>query len=108
MFIPAIYFYIGPCFGLLNNLAPCRMRNMFIAVSLLVANVLNLVVAPSIVGALSRLVRRPARERCGLPALCHAAPRPEGFWAAYHLWLASRTIVEDQQRAVGYTRSWAP
>ena len=46
MFIPAIYFYIGPCFGLLNNLSPCHMRNMFIAISLLVANMLNLVVAP--------------------------------------------------------------
>ena len=33
IFIPAIYFYIGPCFGLLNNLAPCHMRNMFIASS---------------------------------------------------------------------------
>ena len=46
IFIPAIYFYIGPCFGLLNNLRPCHMRSMFIAVSLLVANVFNLIVAP--------------------------------------------------------------
>ncbi len=53
IFIPAIYFYIGPCFGLLNNLAPCHMRTMFIAVSLLVANVFNLIVAPWVVGALS-------------------------------------------------------
>ena len=27
IFIPAIYFYIGPCFGLLNNLSPCHMRS---------------------------------------------------------------------------------
>ncbi len=53
LFIPAIYFYIGPCFGLLNNLAPCHMRNMFIAVSLLVANIFNLMVAPWVVGVLS-------------------------------------------------------
>ena len=53
IFIPAIYFYIGPCFGLLNNLAPCHMRNMFIAISLLVANIFNLIVAPWVVGALS-------------------------------------------------------
>ena len=53
IFIPAIYFYIGPCFGLLNNLAPCHMRNMFIAISLLVANIFNLMVAPWVVGALS-------------------------------------------------------
>jgi len=33
---------------------------------------------------------------------------PTGFWAAYHLYLASKTIIEDQKRAVGYTKSWAP
>src|SRR5438105_8529872 len=27
IFVPSIYFYIGPGFGLLNNLAPCRMRS---------------------------------------------------------------------------------
>lgn len=111
LFIPAIYFYIGPCFGLLNNLSPCHMRNMFIAISLLVANILNLVVAPQLVGSLSDHFASihhaagvdAASLRFGL--LCLA---PTGFWAAFHLWLASRTIVEDQKRAVGYTRSWAP
>jgi hypothetical protein len=33
---------------------------------------------------------------------------PTGFWAAYHLYLASRTIVDDQKRAIGYTKDWAP
>ena len=27
---------------------------------------------------------------------------PTGFWAAYHLYLASKTIAADQQRAVGF------
>ncbi len=108
MFIPAIYFYIGPCFGLLNNLAPCHMRNMFIAISLLVANILNLIVAPWVVGVLSDRFAGPhptdaASLRAALLVLA-----PSGFWAAYHLYLASRTIVEDQARAIGYTRSWSP
>jgi hypothetical protein len=68
IFIPAIYFYIGPCFGLLNNLSPCHMRNMFIAISLLVANILNLIVAPWVVGVLERLVRGSSRHRRGLIA----------------------------------------
>ncbi len=68
LFIPAIYFYIGPCFGLLNNLAPCHMRNMFIAISLLVANIFNLMVAPWVVGLLQRLVRRYSRDGCRLAA----------------------------------------
>jgi hypothetical protein len=45
MFIPAIYFYIGPCFGLLNNLAPCHAQHVP-RDPLLVANIFNLLVAP--------------------------------------------------------------
>ncbi len=108
IFIPAIYFYIGPCFGLLNNLAPCCMRNMFIAVSLLVANVLNWIVAPSMVGALSDWYAGPHATDAASLRFAMLVLAPSGFWAAYHLWLASRTIVADQQRAVGYTRSWSP
>ncbi|MGO9995594.1 MAG: spinster family MFS transporter [Steroidobacteraceae bacterium] len=108
LFIPAIYFYIGPCFGLLNNLSPCHMRNMFIAISLLVANILNLIVAPWVVGALSDwFAGRHATDASSLRSalLCLA---PTGLWAAYHLFRASRTIVEDQKRAIGYTKAWSP
>jgi MFS family permease len=108
LFIPAIYFYIGPCFGLLNNLSPCHMRNMFIAISLLVANILNLIVAPWVVGALSDwFAGGHATDASSLRSalLCLA---PTGLWAAYHLFMASRTIVEDQKRAIGYTKAWSP
>jgi MFS family permease len=108
IFIPAIYFYIGPCFGLLNNLAPCHMRNMFIAISLLVANILNLIVAPWLVGFLSdSFAHGSATDASSLrSALLILAPT--GFWAAYHLYLASKTIVTDQKRAIGYTKAWSP
>ena len=108
IFIPAIYFYIGPCFGLLNNLAPCHMRNMFIAISLLVANILNLIVAPWVVGFLSDHFagsHGTDAESLRSALLCLA---PTGFWAAYHLYAASKTIVADQKRAIGYTSSWSP
>lgn len=108
LFIPAIYFYIGPCFGLLNNLAPCHMRNMFIAIALLVANILNLIVAPWVVGFLSdRFAHGQATDAESLrSAMLILAPT--GFWAAYHLYRAATTIVADQTRAIGYTKSWAP
>jgi MFS family permease len=108
IFIPAIYFYIGPCFGLLNNLAPCCMRNMFIAISLLVANVLNWIVAPSMVGALSDWYAGPHASDAASLRFAMLVLAPSGFWAAYHLWLASRTIIEDQKRAIGYTKAWSP
>jgi MFS family permease len=108
IFIPAIYFYIGPCFGLLNNLAPCHMRNMFIAICLLVANIFNLIVAPWFVGFLSdRFAGAHATDAESL-RLALLVLAPTGFWAAWHLWMASRTIVADQKRAIGYTKSWAP
>jgi len=108
IFIPAIYFYIGPCFGLLNNLAPCHMRNMFIAICLLVANIFNLIVAPWFVGFLSdEFAGAHATDGESL-RLALLVLAPTGFWAAWHLWMASRTIVQDQKRAIGYTKSWAP
>jgi MFS family permease len=108
LFIPAIYFYIGPCFGLLNNLAPCHMRNMFIAISLLVANVLNLMVAPWFVGLLSNWFAGARATDAASLRLALLVLAPSGFWAACHLYLASKTIIEDQKRAIGYTKSWAP
>jgi MFS family permease len=108
LFIPAIYFYIGPCFGLLNNLAPCHMRNMFIAICLLVANILNWIVAPYVVGFLSDWFARPHASDAESLRLAMLILAPSGFWAAYHLYLASKTIVADQKRAIAYTKDWAP
>jgi predicted MFS family arabinose efflux permease len=101
IFIPAIYFYIGPTMALVQNLAPCRMRATFIAVSLLVPNVLNLIVAPQGVGLISDLAAGPhgpdaASLRLGLLILA-----PTGFWAAWHYWAACRTVVADQRAAIG-------
>jgi hypothetical protein len=100
IYIPAIYFYIGPCMGLLQNLAPANMRSLFIAWSLLVGNVLNLIVAPQAVGALSDWFSHgagPTAASLRLALLCLA---PSGFWATYHFIAATRTVVADQRRAV--------
>jgi MFS family permease len=102
LFIPAIYFYIGPCMGLVQNLAPSQMRNMFTAWSLLVGNLFNLIVAPQAVGFLSDAFAGnhgadAASLRWALLVLA-----PTGFWAAWHLLMAARTVVPDQERATGY------
>jgi hypothetical protein len=107
LFIPAIYFYIGPTFGLLNNLSPCRMRNMLVAIALLVANVLNWIFAPNIIGFLSDWFASPHASDAASLRLAMVILAPSGFWAAYHLYLASKTIIADQKRAIGYTTSGA-
>ncbi len=102
VFIPAIYFYIGPAFALGQNLAPPKMRAMFIAVSLLIANVFNLIVAPQGVGLLSDYFAGPAGADAASLRLALLILAPTGFWAAWHYWRAEKYIVEDQKRAVGY------
>ena len=101
IFIPAIYFYIGPGFGLVINLAEPRMRAMFCATLLFVANVGNLVVAPQLIGWLSDFFAAGhATDAASLRAalLCLV---PTGLWAAFHFVRSARTIVADQHRATG-------
>jgi predicted MFS family arabinose efflux permease len=101
LFIPSIYFYIGPCFGLLLNLAEPRMRAVFCASTLFVANVGNLIVAPVGVGLLSDWFA-PGHvanaESLRLAMLCLV---PTGFWATYHYFRSAKWIVEDEVRATG-------
>jgi predicted MFS family arabinose efflux permease len=101
IFIPAIYFYIGPAFALGQNLAPPRMRAMAIAVSLLVANVFNLIVAPQGVGWLSDYFAGPAGADAASLRLALLVLAPTGFWAAWHYWRAEKYVIEDQKRALG-------
>jgi predicted MFS family arabinose efflux permease len=102
IFIPAIYFYIGPAMAMLQNLGPPKMRSMFIAVSLLSANVLNLIIAPQGVGWLSDYFAGPGGADAASLRMALLILAPTGFWAAWHYWMAGKTVVEDQKRAVGY------
>jgi uncharacterized membrane protein YpjA len=99
IFIPAIYFYIGPGFGLLNNLAQCRMRAMFCAMVLFLANLGNLVITPPLIGALNDWFVRDHLSNTDALRLAMLCIVPTGFWATAHLVLAARDILKDQQRA---------
>ena len=102
IFIPAIYFYIGPAMALCQNLSAPSMRAMTIAISLLIANVLNLIVAPGLVGALSDYFAGPDGADAASLRIAQLILAPSGLWAAWHYWRAEKYIVEDQKRAVGY------
>ncbi len=102
IFIPSIYFYIGPGFGLLNNLAPCRMRAMFCAMVLFLANLGNLVIAPPLIGALSDYFAPHHISNADSLRLAMLCLVPTGLWATAHLCLAARDILRDQERARDY------
>jgi len=102
IFIPAIYFYIGPCMGLLQNLAPHHMRSMFIAWSLLVGNVFNLIIAPQAIGLLSDWFGGGRGADAASLRVALLLLAPTGFWAAWHAYRATKTVVPDLQRAINY------
>ena len=99
IFVPAVYFYIGPILGLLQNVIPAGMRASACALLLFLANFANLVLAPQIIGWLSDWFA--ASFGAGQESLRWALLllAPTGFWAAWHLWTSGRTIREDEVRA---------
>ena len=106
-YVPAIYFFIGPCMALVLNLAPPHMRSTFTAWSVLVGNVFNLIVAVQGVGILSDWFggahgSDAASLRSALLVLA-----PTGFWATWHFLLGARTVTVDMQRALDYGSSRA-
>jgi MFS family permease len=99
LYIPAIYFFIGPCMALVLNLAPSNMRSSFTAWSVLVGNVFNLIVAPQGVGALSDWLAGGAGSDAESLRWALLVLAPTGFWATWHFFLADRTITADLERA---------
>lgn len=99
IFVPAVYFYIGPILGLLQNVVPPTMRAMTCAILLFLANIANLVIAPQVVGWLSDGFRPLAGDESLRWALLILAPT--GAWAAWHLWRSGETIRDDQLRVAG-------
>ena len=99
IFVPAVYFYIGPILGLLQNVMPANMRAGAVAILLFTANVANLILAPQLIGALSDWFA--ASFGAGKESLRWALLllTTTGFWAAWHLWVAGKTIREDEARA---------
>jgi hypothetical protein len=75
---------------------------MYIAISLVSANVLNLVVAPWVVGLMSDTFAGPRGPDAASLRLALLILAPTGFWAAFHYSRAARTIVADQKSAAEY------
>jgi len=99
LFVPGVYFYIGPVLGLLQNVVPANMRATACALLLFLANVGNLLIAPQLIGWLSDWFA--AAFGAGAESLRWALLllAPSGFWAAWHLWVSGRTIRQDEARA---------
>jgi MFS family permease len=102
-YIPAVYFFIGPCMALVLNLAPANMRSIFTAWSVLVGNVFNLIVAPQVVGLLSDWFGGRHGSDAASLRLALLVLAPTGFWASWHFLLAAKTVAVDMKSAIGYS-----
>lgn len=102
IYIPTIYFFIGPCMAVVLNLAPSNMRSMFTAWSVLVGNVFNLIVAPQFVGIMSDWFAGSHGADAASLRLALLVLAPTGFWATWHFFAAAKTVVADEKRAIGY------
>lgn len=98
-FLPAIYFYIGPSIGLLQNAVPVAMRAQATAITVLMGNITNLVVAPLVVGTLSDLFGGAGGVSAVSLRWALVALSLTGFWAAYHYWAAARGFAEGSPPA---------
>jgi MFS family permease len=98
VYIPAIYFFIGPCMALVANLAPSHMRATFTAWSGLVGNVFNLIVAPQAIGFLSDWFAGAHGADAASLRWALLLLAPTGFWAVGHFYLAARTVDADLRR----------
>ena len=96
--VPAIYLYVGPTMALLLNFLPASMRAQGMAISLLTANVANLIVAPLAVGWLSDRLQGPLGSNAESLRYALLALSLTGFWAAYHYWTSVRTYQADDHR----------
>ncbi len=99
LFVPGVYFYIGPILGLLQNVVPANMRATACALLLFLANVGNLLIAPQLIGWLSDAFRNSYGAGAQSLRWALLLLAPTGFWAAWHLWTAGRTIRADVARA---------
>jgi predicted MFS family arabinose efflux permease len=99
IFVPSVYFYIGPILGLLQNVVPAGMRATTCALLLFAANIANLVMAPQLVGFLSDAIESTFNGGADSLRWALLMLAPTGFWAAAHLGAATRHIRADQAAA---------
>ena len=99
LLVPALYFYIGPSFGLLQNVVPAQMRSTACALTLLLANIANLVIAPQFVGLVSDHIAGSHGADAASLRFALLLLAPTGLWAAWHFHAATRGILAEEARA---------
>jgi MFS family permease len=96
--VPTAYLYVGPTMALLLNFLPPTMRAQGMAISLLTANLANLIIAPTLVGWISDMLAGPLGGNAESLRYALLGLSLTGFWAAYHYLTSVRTYGPDDER----------
>lgn len=99
IFIPAIYMYLGPTAALLQNLVKSTMRGKIVALMLFAANVINLVVAPLLIGLLSDTLASHIPDPSNSLKYVLLAMSFTGFWAGFHYLKSAKDLRKDMINA---------
>ncbi|KAA0697026.1 MFS transporter [Halopseudomonas laoshanensis] len=96
VYMPAAFlgaFYLGPSFAMIQSLTPLRSRALASAIMLFVLNLVGLGFGPQLIGIASDVMRQWFDNDSLRYALLGAAF--VNLWAAYHYYLAGKTISSD-------------
>ena len=99
IFIPAIYMYLGPTAALLQNLVKSSMRGKIVALMLFAANIVNLVIAPLLIGFLSDTVASQIPDPHNSLKYVLFGMAFTGFWAGYHYIKCTKDLRKDMAAA---------
>lgn len=87
-------FYFGPCYALIQSLAPVSIRTMSTAIFFLIVNVIGLGLGPTLVGAVSNLLAPAYGDASGLRVGLTLVTLTSAY-SAYVFWQMSKTVVDD-------------
>jgi len=87
-------FYFGPCYALIQSLAPVSIRTMSTAIFFLIVNVIGLGLGPTLVGGVSNLLAPAYGDASGLRVGLTLVTLTSAY-SAYVFWRMIKTVVDD-------------
>lgn len=87
-------FFQGPTLAMVQGIAPIRMRSTAGAFLLFVGNLIGLGLGPLLIGMLSDYFAQTGDANDSLRIAMYVLP-PIAIWAAFHYFLATRTLEQD-------------
>jgi hypothetical protein len=87
-------FYFGPCYALIQSLAPVSIRAMSTAIFFLIVNIIGLGLGPTLVGATSNVLSANYGDAFALRVGLSLVTLTSAY-SAFMFWRMSNSVVKD-------------